>query len=275
MNGVLLVYKEKGMTSFDVVFKLRKILKEKKIGHSGTLDPDAEGVMLIFLGNATKLLPYIEDSDKEYIATMQLGIQTSSDDITGEIIATCPITPIENFDKVLQSFKGKQKQYPPMISSVKVNGRKLQEYARKNIPVERPLRDVEFYDLETLDEKSMKFRVHCSSGTFIRSLCVDIAAKTNNLGCMASLVRTKVGKFSADQCYTLDQIQNEEYQLLDKSVVLTHIPKVRIAKPLDAYHGKRIEINTPFDMVIIEEETLIAIYRREKGNIFKSERGLW
>lgn len=275
MNGILLVYKEKGMTSFDVVFKLRKITGCKKIGHSGTLDPQAEGVMLVFFGNATKLLPYIEDSDKEYIATMQLGIKTLSDDIFSEVIEEKVITPIQDFDAVLQSFKGKQKQLPPMISSIKVNGMKLQEYARKNIPVERTLRDVEFYDLETLDAQKMKFRVHCSSGTYIRSLVVDIAAKTNNLGAMSSLVRTKVGKFEIKDCVTLQQIENNEYTLLDKSVVLEHIKKVKIDNPMDAYHGKRIKLDVDEDMVIIEDKELIAIYKREKENIFKSERGLW
>lgn len=275
MDGILLVYKEKGMTSFDVVFKLRKITGCKKIGHSGTLDPQAEGVMLVFFGNATKLLPYIEDSDKEYIATMKLGIKTISDDIFSEVIEEKEITLIQGFDAVLQSFKGKQKQLPPMISSIKVNGMKLQEYARKNIPVERTLRDVEFYDLETLDEKEMKFRVHCSSGTYIRSLIVDIAAKTNNLGVMTSLIRTKVGKFEIKDCVTLQQVENNEYTLLDKSVVLEHIKKVKISNPLDAYHGKRIKLDVAEDTVIIEDQELVAIYKREKDNIFKSERGLW
>lgn len=275
MNGILLVYKEKGMTSFDVVFKLRKITGCKKIGHSGTLDPQAEGVMLVFFGNATKLLPYIEDSDKEYIATMKLGIKTLSDDVFSEVIEEKKIEPILNFDEILQSFKGKQKQLPPMISSIKVNGMKLQEYARKNIPVERTLRDVEFYDLETIDEKEMKFRVHCSSGTYIRSLVVDIAAKTNNLGAMSSLIRTKVGKFEIKDCVTLDQVAKKEFMLLDKSVVLEHIKKVKVGNPQDAYHGKRIKLDVKEDIVIIEEDELIAIYRRENGNIFRSERGLW
>ncbi len=275
MDGILLVYKEKGMTSFDVVFKLRKMLNQKKIGHSGTLDPEAEGVMLIFLGNATKLLPYIEDSDKEYIATMKLGVQTFSDDIHSEVIAEKPITEIIDFDAVLQSFKGKQKQYPPMVSSIKVNGKKLQEYARKNIAVERPLRDVEFYHLETLDAKEMRFKVHCSSGTYIRSLCVDIAHKTNNLGCMTSLIRTKVGRFTIEDCFKLSDIEKGQFKILDKSVVLEHLPKVKLLNPLDAYHGKRIKIQTPHDMVVIQDDICIAIYRRENGDIFRSERGLW
>lgn len=275
MNGILLVYKEKGMTSFDVVFRLRKITGCKKIGHSGTLDPQTEGVMLVFFGNATKLLPYIEDSDKEYIAEMILGKRTLSDDIYSEVLEEKVITPILDFDAVLQSFKGKQKQLPPMISSVKVNGMKLQEYARKGIEVERNYREVEFYELETLDVEKMRFRVHCSAGTYIRSLIVDIGLKINNLACMSNLVRTKVGKFTIDDCVTLKEVELNQFQLLDKSVVLTHIPKVKVENPMDAYHGKRIKIDTKDDMVIIEDDTLIAIYKREKENIFKSERGLW
>lgn len=269
------MYKEKGMTSFDVIAKLRKYTNTRKIGHSGTLDPNAEGVMLVFFGNATKLLPYIEDSDKEYIATMKLGVQTTTDDIYGDIIATQTINEITDFDAVLQSFKGIQQQYPPMISNVKINGMKLMEYARKQIPVERPLRTVEFYDLEILDVPTMKFRVHCSSGTYIRSLCVDIGLKTNNLACMESLIRTKVGKFKIEDCYKLDAIQKSEFKLLDSSVVLGHFPQITIENSLDAYHGKRIKINTKYDMVLIVDEKPIALYKREKDNIFRSERGLW
>lgn len=232
--------------------------------------------MLVFFGNATKLLPYIEDSDKEYIATMQLGKKTTTDDIYGEILEEKPITPIVDFNEVLQSFKGKQKQYPPMISNVRVNGMKLLEYARKNIAVEKPLREVEFYELEVLDETQMQFRVHCSAGTYIRSLCVDIGLKTNNLACMESLIRTKVGKFKIEDCYYLQDIENNNYKLLDSSVVLEHYPRIQIDNILDAYHGKRIKIDTPYDMVLIEENTKpVALYKRENNDVFRSERGLW
>ena len=138
MDGILLINKPYGMTSHDVVSKLRRILKTRKIGHSGTLDPQATGVLFVMVGKATKILPFLEDIDKEYIAEMKLGISTLSDDIFYPVLETKEIQPIEDFDALLQSFKGKQKQLPPMISSIKVNGKKLYEYARNNEEVERP-----------------------------------------------------------------------------------------------------------------------------------------
>ena len=184
------------MTSHDVVARLRRILHTTKIGHSGTLDPNATGVLLVLIGKACKALPFLEDTDKEYIATLQLGIQTISDDIWMEPLKKAPIQPITDFQSVLNSFRGVQKQVPPMISSVRVNGRKLYEYAREGIAVTRPEREVTIYDIEALDSQKLQFRVSCSSGTYVRSLCHDIAQKTGNLGCMSSLVRTKVGRFS-------------------------------------------------------------------------------
>ena len=140
MDGILLIHKEKDMTSHDVVNKLRRILHTKKIGHSGTLDPQATGVLLVLIGKACKVLPYLEDTDKEYIAKLQLGKKTLSDDIWGEVLDEKPIQEIENFSEVLQHFQGKIKQVPPMISSVRVNGKKLYEYARNHIEVQRPIR---------------------------------------------------------------------------------------------------------------------------------------
>ena len=175
------------MTSHDVVARLRRILHTTKIGHSGTLDPNATGVLLVLIGKACKALPFLEDTDKEYIATLQLGIQTISDDIWMEPLKKAPIQPITDFQSVLNSFRGVQKQVPPMISSVRVNGRKLYEYAREGIAVTRPEREVTIYDIEALDSQKLQFRVSCSSGTYVRSLCHDIAQKTGNLGCMSSL----------------------------------------------------------------------------------------
>ena len=201
------------MTSHDVVARLRRILHTTKIGHSGTLDPNATGVLLVLIGKACKALPFLEDTDKEYIATLQLGIQTISDDIWMEPLNEAPIQPIADFQSVLDSFRGVQKQVPPMISSVRVNGRKLYEYAREGIAVTRPEREVTIYDIEALDTQKLQFRVSCSSGTYVRSLCHDIAQKTGNLGCMSSLVRTKVGRFSLDECVTLQDVQEGCFQL--------------------------------------------------------------
>ena len=154
------------MTSHDVVARLRRILHTTKIGHSGTLDPNATGVLLVLIGKACKALPFLEDTDKEYIATLQLGIQTISDDIWMEPLKEAPIQPIADFQSVLDSFRGVQKQVPPMISSVRVNGRKLYEYAREGIAVTRPEREVTIYDIEALDTQKLQFRVICSSWTW-------------------------------------------------------------------------------------------------------------
>lgn len=276
MNGILPIYKEAGMTSHDVVARLRRILHIRKIGHSGTLDPDATGVLLVLVGRATKILPFLEDTDKEYIATMKLGIRTTSDDTSGEVVEKQEIVPIEHLDEVLQSFVGKQKQLPPMISSVRVNGRKLYEYARNHETVERPQRDVEIHEIELLDEQSLRFRVACSSGTYIRSLCVDIAAKTGNLGCMDTLIRTKVGRFTLDDCVTLAQVEEGNVSLMPIKEAMAHYPFIAYQPITDVAQGKKIQLNCKDDEVaIIDEDTVMAIYRRDHEDVFRCVRGLW
>ncbi len=276
MDGVLIVKKEEGYTSHDVVFKLRKILGTKKIGHSGTLDPNATGVLIVLVGRACKILPFIEDVDKEYIASLEFGNQTISDDIWDEVIATKEIVPIADFNALLQTFVGKIKQLPPMISSIKINGKKLYEYTRQNIPVERPLRDVEVYNIEVLDEVSYTFKMHCGSGTYVRSICRDVAELSGNLGCMSSLVRTKVGKFTIDQAKTLQQIEDNDYQLYDIKSMLSHYEQIAYTPIEHVYHGKRIKLDTLNDrVVLIEGDLVVAIYEREFNTTFKCVRGLF
>lgn len=276
MNGILPIYKEAGMTSHDVVMRLRRLLHISKIGHSGTLDPDATGVLLILIGRATKALPFLEDTDKEYIATMKLGIRTWSDDTSGEITETRPITEIDDFPKLLAQFVGKQKQLPPMVSSVKVNGKKLYEYARNHEIVERPLRDIEIYDIECLDEKTHRFRVACSGGTYIRSLCVDIAAESGNLGCMDTLIRTKVGRFHLNDCVTLKQVENGELPLFPLSEALAHYTQIQYEPLSDIIQGKKISLScSAHEVAICDQDEVMAIYRREKDNVFRCVRGLW
>ncbi|MGL5540014.1 MAG: tRNA pseudouridine(55) synthase TruB [Erysipelotrichaceae bacterium] len=276
MDGILLVNKPAGMTSHDVVFKLRKLLHTKKIGHTGTLDPEVTGLLVILVGKACKALPYLEDSDKEYIGSMQLGAMSDTEDIWGTITETKEISPIADFDAVLQSFQGAQKQLPPMISSIKVNGKKLYEYARAGQSVERPLRDVTFYELETLDAQAMKFRVRCSSGTYIRSMCRDLAAKTGNLGIMNALVRTRVGTFTLEQAYSLEQIAQGEYQLVSLREAMSYLPLVHDANLVDVKNGKPLYLAHPQDRVcVVDGDEVVAIYERASGNRFKMARGLW
>lgn len=274
LEGLLLINKPQNMTSFDVIAKLRKKLHIKKIGHSGTLDPMATGVLLVLVGKATKILPYLENTDKEYIAKFELGKETTTEDIWGETTKTKEITPIDNLQIICDTFKGKQKQLPPMVSSIKINGKKLYEYAREGIEIERPLRDIEIYDICALDNETI--RVKCSSGTYIRSLIRDIAYKTNNYGCMSSLVRSGVGDFTLDDCMELEDVSLDNVRLLSIYDALSYLPKIEVDDPFDVKNGKKIRIDTPNDLVLmVKDRQALALYKRHHNNVFGCERGLW
>lgn len=218
-NGIINVYKEQGFTSFDVVAKLRGICGQKKIGHTGTLDPDAVGVLPVCLGNATKLCELLTDHDKEYVAQLLLGIATDTQDISGTELGTqeqieqnkrkaAALLP-QQVREVIASFVGEQMQIPPMYSALKVDGQKLCDLARKGIEVERKARPVTFYEIEVLamDLPLVTMRVRCSKGTYIRTLCNDIGEKLGCGGTMLSLERTQVDVFTKDTARTLSQIQ--------------------------------------------------------------------
>ncbi len=276
MDGILPIYKEAGMTSHDVVMQLRRILRIKKIGHSGTLDPDAQGVLLVLIGKATKTLPFLEDTDKEYIATMKLGVQTFTDDSSGAVLKEAPIVSITNFNELLQQFRGAQKQLPPMVSNVRMNGRKLYEYARNHEHVERVARNIHIYEIEAMDEELLKFRVACSAGTYIRSLCVDIAAKSGNLGCMDTLIRTRVGRFTLADCVRLDAVANGDFSLVPIRKALAHYPQIPYEPITDIVQGKKIALSCVEDEVaILDRDEVMAIYRREQDEQFRCVRGLW
>ncbi len=209
INGIINVYKQKGYTSFDVVAIMRGILGQKKIGHTGTLDPDAEGVLPVCTGNATKLCDMLTDKSKEYVATFVLGIKTDTLDITGKVLEERkPKVSIEDLKASINSFVGGYNQYPPMYSAKKINGKKLYELARDGKEVERKPVFVEIIGIETMDISYpyVTIKVSCSKGTYIRSLCEDIGAKCGELACMTSLKRTRVGNFTIDKALTLDEI---------------------------------------------------------------------
>lgn len=210
INGIINVYKEKGFTSHDVVAKLRGILHQKKIGHTGTLDPDAVGVLPVCLGRATKLCEFLTDHDKVYEAELRLGITTDTEDTTGKVLCEKEVRVTQ--DEVLEaicSFVGEYQQIPPMYSAIKVEGKKLYELAREGVVIERKPRPVTIYDITVLEMALpvVKMRVHCSKGTYIRSLCRDIGEKLGCGGCMSSLVRTKVAQFEIENSLTLSEIQ--------------------------------------------------------------------
>ena len=218
MDGIIVINKPKGCTSHDVVAKVKKILNVKKAGHTGTLDPLATGVLPILLGNYTKLSKYLMEHDKTYKATIFLGEKRSTGDEEGEIIQTSEIIPDseENVKEVLISFLGKQMQVPPIYSAIKVNGKKLYEYARAGETVERPKRQVTISKFELLsskyDEKNkqqrIRFNVECSKGTYIRTLVVDLARKLGYPGVMSLLTRLKSGGFTLDQTLSLDDVRD-------------------------------------------------------------------
>ena len=231
MDGILPLWKEKGMTSFDCVFKVRRLLQTKKVGHSGTLDPEVDGVLPICVGKATKVVEYLLESNKVYQGEICLGIATETEDAHGEIVNQEEIiTPftIEEIDAMMETFKGEIIQIPPMYSAVKVNGKRLYEYARKGETVERPERKVKIYEFKrtstpVYDEASKtqkwQFEVGCSKGTYVRTLAVDLGEKLGVPAHMSQLTRIKSGPFFSEQCVTLSQLEDFVEQNQAESVL--------------------------------------------------------
>lgn len=210
MNGIILVDKPCGWTSHDVVGKLRGILRERRIGHSGTLDPMATGLLVVFAGRATRAVEFAEADSKEYIAGLRLGVSTDTQDTTGNVLNICEALPSKDeLIAAANGFLGEISQIPPMYSAIKINGKKLYELARRGEIVERSPRKVTISKLELVGEDKSDYilDIHCSKGTYIRTLCSDIGDKLGCGGCMSSLRRVKAGVFSITQAHTMEQIQ--------------------------------------------------------------------
>ena len=295
INGVINVYKEKGLTSHDVVARLRKIIHQKKIGHTGTLDPDAIGVLPVCLGRGTKLCDVLTDKDKVYEAVMLLGTTTDTQDITGKVLTKNTVCVNEcQAVEAIESFLGEYNQIPPMYSALKVNGKKLYELARAGIEVERKPRlvtiksinvnEIDFGD----EEKTITFTVECTKGTYIRTLCQDVGDKLGCGACMKSLKRTRVSRFELNDSLTLGQITDlvEKGNLLDYVIpvddMFPNYKKIIIYKEYNKllYNGNSILVEQAkpveyemFDLEMVriydEDSVFIGIYRLE-GNIFKS-----
>lgn len=276
INGIINVYKEQGYTSFDVVAKLRGILKQKKIGHTGTLDPMAEGVLMVCLGKATKLVDMLTSGDKEYGTVMQLGINTDTEDITGTITKQAEIPEKLSEDDIISavsSYVGKYNQIPPMYSAIKKDGKKLYEYARSGIEVERTPRQVEIFSIDNIcvDMPFVSFDVHCSKGTYIRSLCRDIGDK---LGCgatMTALTRNNVNEYKLQDSLKLSQIEelvkaNElDKYILPVDALLSKYHKYTVKKEANKYlyNGNLLYFNQliPSDVEFdIKNEEMIRVY---------------
>lgn len=279
MNGLIIINKEKGLTSHDYVNKIRRIFNTKKVGHLGTLDPLATGVLVVCLNEATKLVQFLESDTKEYIATILLGKSTDTLDITGNILEDKKIDrniSVEEIDSVLNSFLGKSKQLPPMYSAIKKDGKKLYEYAREGKSVDVEEREIEIFeikrigDLENLDGYlSFKFKVNVSKGTYIRSLCYDIAARLDTIGTMLELQRTRSGIFRIENSSNINDIENGNYNLFSMKEALANYPFIedeQLCKK--AYSGMKISINNikelineiPSRIVIGNGENITAIY---------------
>jgi tRNA pseudouridine55 synthase len=209
--GIINIYKEKGYTSHDVVNVVRKYLNRVKTGHTGTLDPDAEGVLPICVGKATKLADYIAADTKQYRAVLRLGMTTTTEDTSGDVLTECEVTSDEkSVREAIMSFVGECEQKPPMYSAIKVNGKKLYEYARAGVEVERKTRSITIFsisDIKKIAHNIYEFTVDCSKGTYIRTLCHDIGENLGCGGCMAELTRTRSGRFSVENSIRLDELK--------------------------------------------------------------------
>lgn len=274
INGIINVYKEKDFTSHDVVAKLRGIVKQKKIGHTGTLDPDATGVLPVCLGNATKLCDMLTDKSKEYVTTMRLGFCTDTQDISGEVLKKQEVNVTkEDVTEAVMSFVGKYDQIPPMYSALKVNGKKLYELAREGIEIERKARSIEIFAIEILDINlpDITMKVHCSKGTYIRTLCHDIGLKLGCFATMVSLKRTKVANFLLENAYTLSQIEacvkDEKLQdILTKTEDMFELLSVRVAPPYEKllFNGNPIYLNQIMERIRIGDKEQVKLYAGDR-----------
>lgn len=274
INGIINVYKEKGFTSHDVVAKLRGIVKQKKIGHTGTLDPDATGVLPVCLGSATKLCDMLTDKSKEYVATMRLGICTDTQDISGQVLSTKEVSiSKEDVMKAVESFLGKYEQIPPMYSALKVNGKKLYELAREGIEIERKARNVEIFEIEILDISlpDITMRVFCSKGTYIRTLCHDIGLKLGCFGTMLTLERTKVAGFLLENAYKLSDIEtivkeNRMGDILVKTEEMFECASVHVAPLFEKLllNGNPIYLNQIVERIRIGDKEQVKVYAKDK-----------
>ena len=284
-EGILPIYKERGITSHDVVFRARRILQMKKIGHSGTLDPEVDGVLLLLLGGATKVSDYAMYLGKSYRAEVCLGIKTTTEDLTGEVVEECKVTDIsvDKIKEILKSMIGEIEQKPPIYSAIKVNGRKLYEYARRGqFDVEIPTRKVNIYNISFIENseyyKDDKFYfsidINCGKGTYVRTIATSIGEKLNLPSTMSKLTRTRSGEITLDNCLTLSEVEQHlkdetlEGKLLRKEYALeeykfVEIPKFRAKQVMNGLRFRRNQFpdhDFTDGIVFTYENEAIAIY---------------
>jgi tRNA pseudouridine55 synthase len=269
MNGILLVNKEKDMTSRDVVNIISKKFDTGRVGHTGTLDPIAEGVMGIAINDGLKIVDLLINDTKEYIATVQVGLDTDTLDVTGNVLNEVKNFSIteEQIKEVLNTFLGKSTQEVPIYSALKVNGKRLYEYARENISVELPKREIEISSIELLEfnNDTFKFKVNVSKGTYIRSLIRDIGKKINIPCVMQELQRTRQGTFKLEDSYTLDEIKNDKYKFMSIKDALNGYKFVKVNSYIEnkIRNGRILENRYEEDVIVFinEQDEVLAIYK--------------
>ena len=286
MDGILNIYKEQGFTSHDVVAKLRGICKQKKIGHTGTLDPDAVGVLPVCLGKATKVCDLLTDKDKTYEAVLQLGVVTDTQDMSGEILSKQEVSVSrDEIEEAVMSFVGDYDQIPPMYSALKVNGKKLYELAREGKVVERKARRITIHEIEiskiNMEQKTVTMTVSCSKGTYIRTLCHDIGEKIGCGGAMATLKRTKVSSFMIQDSLTLSEVEElvkagtVEEHLVKVDSLFANLSAVTVSKKYQKYvdNGNKIEISFLTEPVRTSPNQEFRVYDEEQRfvGIFEAE----
>ena len=290
MDGILLVNKPKDFTSHDVINVLRGILKTRKLGHTGTLDPDATGVLVVGVKKGTKIMKYLNNDEKIYQATVAIGISTDTLDKTGEVINSVPVEIIENVDEVIKSFLGTYTQTPPMFSAIKYKGKRLYEYARKGIVIDDiPSRDIEIFDIKRINDIIYKdkvayfdYIVHASKGLYVRTLSYDIGAKLGYPAHNYELHRTKAGSFGIEDSYTLEEIREGNYKLISLSDSLDFMEKITIDDEITKHveNGMAISLKkfkkASLTRIVDKDDNLLAIYDKHETaskmkavNIFK------
>lgn len=279
MDGILCVNKPANMTSFDVCAQIRRKF-HSKVGHTGTLDPMATGVMMITLGKSTKLVQYLTHAKKTYQAVCRLGVKTNTGDIWGEVIERGPIQQLkkESIELVLTSFLGKSMQQPPMISAIKIDGKKLYEYARKNQMIDVPMRPIEVFSikLDGIRENELVFTIEVSAGTYIRTICEDIGVRLNTVATLSGLERLAIEDITINQTMELDEVlTSSDLVFIDPLVALKKYRQIVIDDPTFIYHGKKIDLPFQDDRILfVFNNEPLAFYKKEE-NLYRSERGLW
>lgn len=279
MDGIILVNKEKDWTSQDVCSKIKRILNVKKVGHTGTLDPFATGLLIVAIGEATKASQFIESLNKSYVAVLKLGEKTSTGDCTGQIIERKEVPPIDE-KAIKDTFKnllGKQTQIPPMTSAIKVKGVPLYRLAHEGLEIERKPREIEIFELRLLnyDEKIIIFTADVSKGTYIRTLGETIAEKLGTVGYVSELQRTKVGRYLNKDSCKIDEISSEKVISLNEALFFIPSLKVDIKEESKIKNGMRLELPSVENIIALynEKDQIIAVYQKGADGIYNSLRG--